>query len=670
MKHKRGGKTGLRSMAMLSSLMAALGTMAQDANSDDEFTDLEIVTIKAEKKTGLARLTGAENGYEYDQSELFKAACCSLGESFTNNASTDVNYSDAATGAKQVKLMGLSGTYVQLLGDNLPIYRGVALPFALDYVPGTFMKTLSVSKGASSVKYGYESVTGQINVEHLHPDDDEAVNINVYGDSHSKLELNADANSHYGNKLSTIFMGHGETSLMAMDDNGDGFMDKPMRNNMNFQNRWKYKTDKDLLQVGASMHYDKRDGGQMDDAARGNERYKIGIGNENYGIYAKNAVFMDRKRNENIAIMASANWDNYDARYGHKMYEAKQKNFHAQTMYETNLNKVHNLSVGVNATHDNIDWQMTREDWTRDKDEETTFGGYAQYTYTKGGTFTGMAGLRVDNSSTYGTFLTPRFHVKYSPATFVTMRGSIGKGYRSPHVMAENNNLLSSGRRIEIGKIDQEEAWNTGITTTWFVPIKGKTLTIDAEYFYTTFQSQVVTDYDTDAQTIAIGSSDDDSYSHTMQIDAKYELTRGLTVTAAYRLNDVKCTYNNRLRSKPLTNKFKGLLTVSYKTPLELWQFDANVQINGGGRLPDNYTMADGRQSWDNTYDTYPILNLQVSREFRHMTVYVGGENLTNFKQKNPIIGAENPFGTGFEPTLVWGPISGIMAYAGVRIKL
>lgn len=641
-----------------------------NGDTEDDYTELENVVVQTKEQTGLQRLSGAENGIKLDQSELFKAACCSLGESFTNNASTDVNYSDATTGAKQVKLMGLSGTYVQLLGDNLPIFRGVSSPFALDFVPGPFMKSLSVSKGASSVKYGYESVTGQINVEYLHPDDEEQINVNAYIDSHSKVELNADANSHYGEKLSTEFLTHYEDMFMHMDDNEDGFLDKPMRRNFNLHNRWKYKSDKDILQAGATLLYDLRNGGQTTDAnTYGNDRYKIGLKNENYSVYVKNAIILNQASGENIAIMASANWYDYDAFYGHRSYDATQQNLYAQGMYEIKIKKEHSLSAGANITYDKIDQNAVYDGLNAEDENERVVGAYGQYTYTHGSLFTGMAGLRIDNSSIYGTFLTPRFHLKYSPAYFVILRASAGKGFRSTHTLAEYNNLFASSRKMVIGDLEQEEAWNMGLTTSWYIPVGEKTMTVNAEYFYTTFDNQTVVDYDSDCKTIKIDNLNGDSYSHVFQIDASYQLLRGLTATAAYRLNDVKCTYNGKLKTKPLTNKYKALFTVSYKTPLELWQFDATLQINGGGRMPKSYTMADGSQSWDDKFHAYPLLNLQVSREFRHCTVYVGGENLTNFKQKNPIIDADKPFGTEFEPTLVWGPVSGIMAYAGVRAK-
>lgn len=645
--------------------LCAFPQTGQVEDDELEATELEGITIQ-QKQVGQTRLSGAENGIRLDQTELFKAACCSLGESFVNNASTDVNYSDAATGAKQVKLMGLSGTYVQLLGDALPIFRGVASPFALDYVPGTFMKSLSVSKGASSVKNGYESVTGQINVEYLKPDDEELVNINLYADSHAKLELNADANHHFSDKLSAVLMGHYENGFHHKDDNGDGFADMPMKQNFNLRNHWKLKTDKDVLQFGGGLVLDDRESGQLVHSAKMHNPYEIGINSSHYNFFVKNALFLNKAREENVAVMAAANWHNYDAQYGHKAFSANQQNLYAQAMYEAKLLKRHGISAGLSFQRDDLEPETDGFG----PEVENVAGAYAQYTYQLGGKLTGMAGVRADHSSLYGAFVTPRFHLKYSPTHFLTLRGSAGKGYRSPHAMAQFNNLLASGRQLVVEDLKQEEAWNSGLSSSWYIKVFGKTLTLNAEYFYTTFAQQTVVDYERDERHIYIGNLEGDSYSHTAQIDAGYELFRGMTATLAYRLNDVRCSYNGVLRAKPLTNRYKALMTLSYKTPLELWQFDANLQLNGGGRLPTPYLLASGSPSWQKDYDAYPLVNLQVTREFRHFSVYVGGENLTNFKQEMPIYGYNDPFGTDFEPTLVWGPVTGIMFYAGIRAKL
>ena len=334
-------------------------------------------------------------------------------------------------------------------------------------------------------------------------------------------------------------------------------------------------------------------------------------------------------------------------------------------MFETNFSTQHNLSLGLSFNHDYLGQNMGKNE------KETTSGAYAQYTYTLGTKLTAMAGVRFDHSSLYGNFFTPRFHVKYSPVDAISIRLSAGKGYRTVFGMAEYNYLLASGRNLNISKsLKQEEAWNYGLSTAFYIPMFGKTLKLNAEYYYTDFRNQAVVDYDANKEFISIYNLIGKSYSHTFQIDASYPLLKGLEITAAYRLNDVKCTYDygKTLKEKPLTSKYKALFTASYKTPLGLWQFDATVQLNGGGRNPEPYQLADGSRSWSPRFHSFEQVSAQITRWFRHWSIYVGGENLTGFMQETPIYGASNPWGSDFEPTLVWGPVEGRMFYAGVRV--
>ena len=281
-----------------------------------------------------------------------------------------------------------------------------------------------------------------------------------------------------------------------------------------------------------------------------------------------------------------------------------------------------------------------------------------------------MVGVRADHSSRYGTFLTPRFHLKLTPNEIVSLRFSVGKGYRSVWALAENNYLLASGRLLVIDDLNQEQAWNMGISSSFYVPLFGKTLKLNAEYYHTHFNEQTVIDYDSNPTQIRITNLNGQSYSNTFQIDASYPVVSGLELTVAWRWNDVKSTYGGKLMEKPLTSRYKGLVTASYKTPLGIWQFDATLQLNGGGRMPTPYTLADSTPSWDSRFSAYEQVSAQITRWFRHFSVYVGGENLTGFRQKQSIINAADPWSSTFDPTMVWGPVHGAMFYAGIRVNI
>ena len=639
---------------------------ADSSYQDSIFKDQTLQEVKAvARKPGTSRLAGAVNGIAMNKDELFKAACCNLGESFTTNPSVDVAYNDATTGARQIKLLGLSGTYVQMLTENLPNFRGAAIPYALGYVPGPWMKGIQVSKGSASVKNGYESITGQINVDYLQPEDEQQVEVNLFGDTKSRIEANADANVHLSDRWATEILLHHENIIKNHDDNGDGFYDMPGREQYNVQNRWVYKGKSYIFHGGLGALKEIRSSGQDGEHVHSDDIYRIKLHTNRYEGYMKHAFILDHEHGTNIAFMSSASMHQLDAQYGNRFYDLNEKNLYGSLMFETNFSTQHNLSLGLSFNHDYLGQNMGKNE------KETTSGAYAQYTYTLGTKLTAMAGVRFDHSSLYGNFFTPRFHVKYSPVDAISIRLSAGKGYRTVFGMAEYNYLLASGRNLNISKsLKQEEAWNYGLSTAFYIPMFGKTLKLNAEYYYTDFRNQAVVDYDANKEFISIYNLIGKSYSHTFQIDASYPLLKGLEITAAYRLNDVKCTYDygKTLKEKPLTSKYKALFTASYKTPLGLWQFDATVQLNGGGRNPEPYQLADGSRSWSPRFHSFEQVSAQITRWFRHWSIYVGGENLTGFMQETPIYGASNPWGSDFEPTLVWGPVEGRMFYAGVRV--
>ena len=628
---------------------------------------LDDVVVKA-TRPGVMKAKGAQNIDVIGGAELCRAACCNLGESFSNNPSVDVEYSDAATGSKHIKLLGLSGSYVQMLTENVPAFRGAAAPFSLGYIPGTWMQSIQVSKGAATVKNGYESITGQINVEYLKPQMEEELDLNLFVDSHLKIEANAEGNYHFNNNLSTGLLGHYENMWMEHDGNGDGFMDMPKVQQYDFMNRWMYKKDHYVMQAYVKALKEDRNGGQTEDSHHSmhrqdavNQLYKINIGSERYEGVLKNAYIFDEVKNTNVALIMSGSIHKMNSLYGLRTYDVNNNNAYAQLMFETEITPSHSISTGLSFNHDCFDekWSMI-PDLVTDPDENVG-GAYAQYTFNYDERFVFMAGIRGDYSDLYGAFFTPRAHVKWVVAEPLKLRLSAGKGYRTPRPMLDNHTLMASSREIIVdNNLKQEEAWNYGATATLDIDIFEKCLIINLEYYYTNFINQVVTDLDSDIHQVHFYNLDGISYSHTFQIDATYPFFEGFSLLGAFRYNDVKYTINGVLREKPLTSRYKGLVTATYKTPLEIWQFDVTLQINGDGRMPDGF----------GTFDAYPILNAQILKWFRWGNIYIGGENLTNFKQKDPIIGYDNPWGPDFDATMIYGPIDGIMFYAGIKWKL
>ena len=498
--------------------------------------------------------------------ELSRAACCNLGESFVTNPSVDVSYSDAATGAKQIKLLGLSGTYVQMLTENIPNYRGAAAPYGLGYVPGPWMQSIQVSKGTSSVKNGYEAITGQINVEFKKPQLPEAdwVSANLFASTTNRYEANADATLKISKRWSTSLLAHYENETKTHDGNDDGFVDIPQVEQYNVWNRWAYMGDHYVFQAGIKALSETRTSGQANHGGMHFDNpYKVNIDTERYEFFTKNAYIFNKEKNTNLALILSASLHNQDANYGLKLYNVDQTNVYASLMFETEFNKQNSFSAGLSFNYDAYDQHYRLEnnaDNTPLKafEKEAVPGAYVQYTLNLNDQWMLMAGLRGDYSNEHGFFVTPRAHLKYNPNEYVNFRLSAGKGYRTNHVLAENNYLLSSSRKVEIAKnLDMEEAWNYGASVSTYIPIFGKTLNINAEYYYTDFLKQVVVDMDSNPHGVSFYNLDGRSYSHVFQVEASYPFFKGFTLTGAYRLTDAQTTYKGQRMERPLTRNTK-----------------------------------------------------------------------------------------------------------------
>lgn len=624
----------------------------------------EIVVVKRDKGTHLSRITPIQTT-KISGAELCKAACCNLAESFTTNPSVDVSYSDAVTGAKQIRLLGLSGLYVQMMTENMPAFRGLASIYGLEYIPGAWMESIQISKGTASVINGYEALAGQINVEYKKPERSEKLFVNGFINNEQRAEFNVNSAASITDKLSTMVLAHYKNGTKAIDDNGDGFLDVPMVEQYNFINRWNYSGDKYLAQYGVKLINESRQSGQHSFYKGELTAYQIDIETERYEVFTKHALIFNKETGHSLAFQGSGSFHKQNSLYGIRNYYGKQNNAYLNLIYQNNINgnPNHQVSAGASFMFDDYTESLDSINFTR---TEAVPGIFGQYTLNLDNKLVVLAGLRADFHNEYGLFLTPRVHTKYNLSEKFHLRGSIGMGYRSANVLAENSYLLASSRSIEIaGNLDQEKALNTGLNATLYLPLLGKDITLSADYYYTRFFQQVIIDTDSDPHNVSFYNLNGLSYSQSIQAQGNYEIVKGLNLTAAYRVTDVKMTIGNELQEKPLISRYKGLLALSYQTPLKKWQVDFTSQFNGGGRMP-----TPNGDLWSSEFNPFTILNAQVTKYFRAWSFYIGGENLTNFKMETPIIDAGNPWGENFDASMTWGPVHGIVLYGGFRFSI
>lgn len=619
---------------------------------------------------------------------LCKMACCNLAESFENSASVTVGYSDAVTGARQIRLLGQSGIYTQMLDENRPVMRGLSAPFGLNYIPGQWLESIQIAKGVTSVINGVESMTGQINMEHRKPTDETPLYVQASVMNDTKCDLNVISALQLDELAtwSTVLFGHVDGNFKPMDMNGDGFMDDPRQLQFSLGNRWLY-FGQDGVQVrfGVRALQDRRTGGTMSETS--SDTWRADILNRNVNGYVKVGVPLNETNSQNIALVADYTYQNSRSDYGgrdnavpavRRYYNAGQHSAFANLLYQNQENESHHFTLGVSEMLDIYDESFglgkapasAPSSLTRLSDT----GIFGEYTFHSGEVFSVIAGLRGDWYNRGGFRFSPRLTVKYAPSDQWVLRANGGRGIRYSTPLVDNIGVLSSNKALNGAYLSHplEDSWTYGANVTWYLPFDdaGKTY-VSLDWFNTNFTEQMLVSYRADGiDFYTLGENGGLSRTSNFQLDFSSELFKGFTATLTGRFTDARQTLRGQSDDvKPMTSRYKGVLNLQYATHLNKWIFDFTASVNGPCRIWDFMKGYKGMYK-DGYSPVYPLLYAQVTKRFKGFDVYAGGENLTNYTQPDPIINPEHPLQEGFDASCVWGPIMGIRVYAGVRVTL
>jgi outer membrane receptor for ferrienterochelin and colicins len=661
---------------------------------------LQQVEIKERNNTFFSKLN-ARQTQVITSGELQRAACCNLAESFETNASVDVSYADAISGAKQIQLLGLSGIYSQIMTENIPLIRGLASIYGLNYIPGPWMESIQVSKGTASVVNGYESVTGQINIEYKKPENAEKLYANIYGNSNLRFEANLDGSIKLNDKLSTLLAAHVDQFHNKFDRNDDSFMDLPKLETYNFFNRWDYiNPGKWVSKFGIQYLNETRNGGQMafdknsmsfdtTGITDGSKTYGVRIKTERVAGFWKNGFFLKNHPNSSFGLILSGIDQKQNSYFGINQYDSHERNGYANLIFTTSINNdMHKISAGVSYMIDDyienynqvqLHYDFTSSDIFRLRGDsvvnfvenrtEWVPGAYLEYTLNLK-KLTVIAGIRGDYDNLWGFFVTPRMHVRYKFNDKTVIRGSVGMGYRTANILAENSPLFMSQRFFIFDeKLNQEKAINFGLNFSKEFKLFSRKAEIDLDAYRTSFINQVIVDVDQSPTEVHFYNLDGKSYSNSVQAQFMAEPFKQFNVTLAFRVNDVKQTINGKLMEKPLVGLYKGLVTLSYATKFSRWIFDLTGQLNGSARIPNADNMPPKLVHAGHSPVYFQLLG-QVTKRFRYVDIYLGGENLTNYYQKDLIIEYFKPYHSHFDASMVWGPVTGITIYAGLRLTI
>lgn len=628
------------------------------------------VSVTAE--TGSTISNAVAKTEEISHKKLEQSACCSLAESFEKSPSVEVSFSDAATGARQIQLLGLRGIYTQILTEAVPSIRGMATNFGLEYIPGAFINNISISKGAASVANGYEGITGQINISYKQPQEDIPFFANVYGNSMERMELNLTSAQHLNDNWQTMAMVHGRIFNHEQDANEDGFIDMPKFKQLNGIARVFHRSDNGTeFQLLTKGLHDEYTSGTTSHGIQSetNHNYQILTRTNRFEFLSKfgvNPLFESPETN--FGFQLSGAWHDTYTQFGDRDREFKglQKTIQAKAILSTELSDI-KFIYGLSYLFDNYDEKFILKDFSRN---ESVPGTFAEATYSGISSLTVVAGVRADYHNTFGTFFTSRVHAKYEISDLTSVRISGGNGTRIANVVSDNLSAFTNTREIIFGNsIQPEKAWNYGMSFTTSFELLSKVFTFDAEFYRTDFLNQVVVDLDRSESLVVIDNLNGTSYSNSGLFQLNFAPISSIDVNLSYRLIDSKATTGGKLQERPLISPQRVLVTASWSSPEKEWQIDGTAIWNSGGRIPSTINNPDSLRFPDH-FDSFFRMNAQITKRFEIFDIYLGVENITNFIQKVAIISPKDPHNEFFDASLVWGPLDSRLVYIGARLRI
>ena len=663
-------------------LLVSIYTFSQEDIKKDT---LKTVNVQANKKGLKKSLSGTANTTVVTTKELLKAACCNLAESFETNPTIDVNFSDALTGTKQIKMLGLTSPYIMITEENIPSVRGASQAYGLSFTPGTWIESIQITKGAGSVVNGYESISGQINTELIKPIKDIPFFLNAYGSTDSRLELNTHFNKRVSDYWSTSLFVHGNTRVAKNDMNDDGFLDNPLGKQINIANRWQFSNSETGWVSFLNLRYmnDKKQTGELDfDPKRDRlttNYWGSEINTERIDFTSKVGYVFEDMPYQSIGFQNAFSNHNQQSYFGLNQYNIKQQSYYSNLIFNSIIsNTMHKFATGLNFTYDKYSEFVNLADVSR---IDNSAGVFFEYTYDDLDKFSYILGGRLDYHNRLGAFFTPRLHMKYNPWEKAVLRFSAGRGKRAANIFAENQNLFASSRTFSIldvnGKIyglNPEIAWNYGISFTQNFLLFGKSADVTLDLYRTDFQNQAVVDIMNSPQQVLFYNLKGKSFANSLQFDFNLEIIKHLNLRTAYKYYDISTDYLSGSFQRPLQAKHRFFGNLEYETHIvekgKQWKFDYTFNWLGKQQLP-NTASNPSQDRLPEFSPSFAVMNAQITRTVSStFEMYIGGENIGNYRQDKAILGADNPFGPNFDTSIIYAPVFGQMYYAGLRFKI
>ncbi|POY36429.1 hypothetical protein C3K47_11840 [Solitalea longa] len=611
----------------------------------------------------------------FTSKELKKAACCNLGESFQTNTTVDVTYRDGVTGSKELQVLGLAGSYTQLLTENAPVITGLGSTYGLYGIPGTQIDQIHIVKGPGSVIVGPESISGMINVELKDPMRTDNLFVNGYLDAYARAELNVDKTFKLNKDLSTLFSFHIDRFKQKMDQNGDSFLDMPMLQNINVLSKWKYESGNGWFSQNSVKYLnEERMGGQQSFSFGQKQGDLSAYGQQlitnRLELYGRTGFVVPTGNSKSLGLQYTYVLHDMDGFYGLRSNNGRQQSLNLRLIYNQAIGKLNSINLGGSYRLDKINEQFGNLQLNNDLNMP---GVFVENTFTSTGDrpLSIVTGLRADWAN--GEFnLTPRGNVKWSVDKNTDLRFTMGTGFKSVNILAENVNIKVSNREIVIEEpLKLEKALNYGFNANRKFELDYRSGSIGIDLYRTQFSNKIIPDYDTDPSKVYFHNLTGESYANNVQVEASYYLLKPVELKLSYKYLDVYRETNGQRFTEPYVSKHRAVASLFYETFDRRWNANFTWQWFGSKRLPYlNEAYQHEISDYKEFSKSYSTINLQLTRHWRNFELYMGAENLFDFRQQNYIVGSGDPNTGFFDASYIWGPIEGRRIYTGFRYKI
>ncbi len=644
---------------------------------------LEAVQVSARKPGVYISILQPVKTEVITETELKKAACCDLAGCFETQGTVQPQTTNVLTNSRELRILGLSGVYNQLLIEGLPLIQGATFTYGISNIPGALVENIFVAKGANSVLQGFESISGQINVELKTPDKAEPLLLNAYANTFGERHLNAVAATAIGRskKWRTLGSMHVVQPAAKIDRDGDAFLDLPRLTRYAWVQQFYYGNAQEQgwsTQAGVRYVDENRIGGQSffdPQNDKGSTRaYGQTVRIRQPEFFAKTAYRFDER--SRLALNTSAFHHDQESWFGITRYTAMQTNFYANVQYERQWGKSHDLKAGISYRNQDLQESIL---FTDNSLQRTFAGDYLRLDRIPGvfaenilalDRLTLITGIRADKHQDFDWALTPRVMVRYDLDQNTIVRASAGRGWRMVNLFAENIGLLAGSRDIVFEELLlPERAWNAGFNIVRNISWGRVQGYFTADLYHTRFQNQFFPDYDASPDLAIVRNFSGRSVSNGAQAELVLRIRETTEVKASYNFLDVFRMENDVKNVLPFNAKHKFLVAASYEPKNRAWHFDANLHWYGSQRLPFTGNNPSDFRAPEQS-PAFSLLNMQFTKVWKTFEVYAGLENVFDFRQLRPLINWQNPFDRYFDTAFVWGPVRGREGYVGLRFYL